>query len=81
MCVATKKYVPVPMFFKSPYLWGWVAEEGEEVEVEEVEVGSICSGTAIGSVHLVSESQAVSMTSEAQPKRKRQEWRRLSRWQ
>lgn len=43
------------------------------MEVEEVEVGSICSGTVTGSVHLVSESQAVSMTSEAQPKGQRQE--------
>lgn len=49
--------------------------------VEEVEVGSICSGTATGSVHLVSESQAVSMTSEAQPESQRQQKRRLSRWQ
>lgn len=70
MCGATRK----------SYLWGWVAEEGVEVGVVEVEVGSICSGTATGSVHLVSESQAVSMTSEAQPKRQRQQWRRLSRW-
>lgn len=52
-----------------------------EAEVEEVEVGSICSGTATGSVHLASESQAVSMTSEAQPKRQKQQRRRLSRWQ